>query len=68
MHFLKHCYNFSQLLADGEIIPVSTNDWNEEYISRRKILEVLPEKSLVIIASADQQMMTDIPFSFQRPQ
>jgi hypothetical protein len=31
-------------------------------------LEVLPEKSLAIIASVDQQMMTDIPFSFQRPQ
>jgi Xaa-Pro aminopeptidase len=44
-----------QLLADGEITPAITC---EEYISRRKrLLEVLPEKSLAIIASADQQMM-----------
>ena len=55
----------SQLLADGEITPGITN---EEYISRRKkLLEVLPEKSLAIIASADQQMMTDVvPYPFRQ--
>lgn len=65
MCFLKHCYYMSQLLADGEITPGITN---EEYISRRKkLLEVLPEKSLAIIASADQQMMTDVvPYPFRQ--
>uniref|UniRef100_A0A804LQI6 Aminopeptidase P N-terminal domain-containing protein n=1 Tax=Zea mays TaxID=4577 RepID=A0A804LQI6_MAIZE len=54
-----------ELLADGEITPGITN---EEYISRRKkLLEVLPEKSLAIIASADQQMMTDVvPYPFRQ--
>ncbi|GJM95429.1 hypothetical protein PR202_ga12164 [Eleusine coracana subsp. coracana] len=55
----------SQLLADGEITPGIAS---EEYISRRKrLLEVLPEKSLAIIASADQQMMTDVvPYPFRQ--
>ncbi|KAJ1265867.1 hypothetical protein BS78_08G106300 [Paspalum vaginatum] len=54
-----------QLLADGEITPGIAS---EEYISRRKkLLEVLPEKSLAIIASADQQMMTDVvPYPFRQ--
>jgi Xaa-Pro aminopeptidase len=39
----------NQLLADEEITPGITS---EEYVSRRKmLLEVLPEKSLAIIAS-----------------
>ena len=55
----------NQLLADEEITPGITS---EEYISRRKrLLDVLPEKSLAIIASADQQMMTDVvPYSFRQ--
>lgn len=55
----------NQLLAEGEITPGITSD---EYISRRKkLLEVLPEKSLAIIASAEQQMMTDVvPYSFRQ--
>ncbi|XP_051190054.2 intermediate cleaving peptidase 55, mitochondrial [Lolium perenne] len=54
-----------ELLADEEITPGITS---EEYISRRKrLLDVLPEKSLAIIASADQQMMTDVvPYSFRQ--
>ena len=62
---LKHFVTMSQLLADGEITPGITN---EEYISRRKkLLEVLPEKSLAIIASAEQQMMTDVvPYPFRQ--
>ncbi|CAN6361328.1 unnamed protein product [Urochloa humidicola] len=54
-----------ELLADGEITPGISK---EEYISRRKkLLEVLPEKSLAIIASADQQMMTDVvPYPFRQ--
>jgi Xaa-Pro aminopeptidase len=55
----------SQLLDDGEITPGITSG---EYISRRKgLLEILPEKSLAIIASADQQMMTDVvPYPFRQ--
>uniref|UniRef100_A0A0E0MNM3 Aminopeptidase P N-terminal domain-containing protein n=1 Tax=Oryza punctata TaxID=4537 RepID=A0A0E0MNM3_ORYPU len=54
-----------ELLAEGEITPGITSD---EYISRRKkLLEVLPEKSLAIIASAEQQMMTDVvPYPFRQ--
>ncbi|XP_062204464.1 intermediate cleaving peptidase 55, mitochondrial isoform X1 [Phragmites australis] len=54
-----------KLLADGEITPGIPS---EEYISRRtRLLEVLPEKSLAIIASADQQMMTDVvPYPFRQ--
>lgn len=55
----------NQLLADEEITPGITS---EEYISRRKkLVDALPEKSLAIIASADQQMMTDVvPYSFRQ--
>uniref|UniRef100_A0ACD5YLX4 Uncharacterized protein n=1 Tax=Avena sativa TaxID=4498 RepID=A0ACD5YLX4_AVESA len=54
-----------ELLADEEITPGIAS---EEYLSRRKrLLDVLPEKSLAIIASADQQMMTDVvPYSFRQ--
>ncbi|XP_020193629.2 intermediate cleaving peptidase 55, mitochondrial [Aegilops tauschii subsp. strangulata] len=54
-----------ELLADEEITPGITS---EEYISRRKkLVDALPEKSLAIIASADQQMMTDVvPYSFRQ--
>ncbi|XP_017700355.2 intermediate cleaving peptidase 55, mitochondrial isoform X2 [Phoenix dactylifera] len=54
-----------QLLAEGEITPGITCD---EYISRRKrLLELLPEKSLAIIASAPVKMMTDVvPYPFRQ--
>ncbi|XP_039127335.1 intermediate cleaving peptidase 55, mitochondrial [Dioscorea cayenensis subsp. rotundata] len=53
------------LLAEGEITPGITSD---EYISRRKrLLELLPEKSLAIIASAPVKMMTDVvPYPFRQ--
>lgn len=55
----------SQLLEEGEITPGITSD---EYISRRKrLLEILPEKSLTIIASAPVKMMTDVvPYTFRQ--
>ncbi|XVF41749.1 hypothetical protein PTKIN_Ptkin01aG0305200 [Pterospermum kingtungense] len=54
-----------QLMKEGEITPGITT---EEYISRRKrLLELLPEKSLVIIASAPVKMMTDVvPYTFRQ--
>ncbi|XXG53917.1 hypothetical protein AAC387_Pa03g1928 [Persea americana] len=54
-----------QLLEEGEITPGITSD---EYISRRKrLLEILPEKSLTIIASAPVKMMTDVvPYTFRQ--
>ncbi|XP_038714642.1 intermediate cleaving peptidase 55, mitochondrial isoform X2 [Tripterygium wilfordii] len=54
-----------QLLKDGEITPSITS---EEYISRRKrLLELLPEKSLAIIAAAPQKMMTDVvPYTYRQ--
>ncbi|XP_061945398.1 intermediate cleaving peptidase 55, mitochondrial [Populus nigra] len=54
-----------QLLKEGEITPGITT---EEYISRRKrLLEVLPEKSLAIIAAAPIKMMTDVvPYTFRQ--
>ncbi|KAK1277035.1 hypothetical protein QJS04_geneDACA015875 [Acorus gramineus] len=54
-----------QLLEDGEITPGITK---EEYISRReRLLELLPEKSLAIIASAPVKMMTDVvPYTFRQ--
>ncbi|XP_072976413.1 intermediate cleaving peptidase 55, mitochondrial [Typha angustifolia] len=54
-----------QLLAEGEITSGMKSD---EYISRRKrLLELLPEKSLAIIASAPVKMMTDVvPYSFRQ--
>ncbi|KAJ7973251.1 Metallopeptidase M24 family protein [Quillaja saponaria] len=54
-----------QLLKDGDITPgINT----EEYISRRKkLLELLPEKSLAIIAAAPVKMMTDVvPYTFRQ--
>ncbi|XP_047155531.1 intermediate cleaving peptidase 55, mitochondrial-like isoform X2 [Vigna umbellata] len=54
-----------QLLKDGELTPgIST----EEYILRRKkLLELLPEKSLAIIAAAPVKMMTDVvPYTFRQ--
>ncbi|KAI4301689.1 hypothetical protein L6164_034941 [Bauhinia variegata] len=54
-----------QLLKDGEITPGITT---EEYILRRKkLLELLPENSLAIIASAPIKMMTDVvPYTFRQ--
>ncbi|KAJ0980570.1 hypothetical protein J5N97_008825 [Dioscorea zingiberensis] len=54
-----------QLLAEWEITPGISCD---EYISRRKrLLELLPEKSLAIIASAPVKMMTDVvPYPFRQ--
>ncbi|KAA8536722.1 hypothetical protein F0562_029200 [Nyssa sinensis] len=54
-----------ELLKEGEITPGITS---EEYISRRKrLLELLPEKSLAIIAAAPVKMMTDVvPYTFRQ--
>ncbi|CAK8572540.1 unnamed protein product [Lathyrus sativus] len=54
-----------QLLNDGEITPGISS---EEYILRRKkMLELLPEKSLAIIAAAPVKMMTDVvPYTFRQ--
>ncbi|CAA2972654.1 intermediate cleaving peptidase 55, mitochondrial [Olea europaea var. sylvestris] len=54
-----------QLLKEGEITPGITS---EEYVSRRnKLLELLPDKSLAIIASAPVKMMTDVvPYTFRQ--
>ncbi|GLT88435.1 hypothetical protein SLE2022_064620 [Rubroshorea leprosula] len=54
-----------QLMKEGEITPgIST----EEYISRRKsLLELLPEKSLAVLAAAPVKMMTDVvPYTFRQ--
>lgn len=64
---LRHFYFMftSQLMKEGEITPgIAT----EEYISRRKrLLELLPEKSLAIIAAAPVKMMTDVvPYTFRQ--
>ncbi|MBA0783326.1 hypothetical protein Gotri_001056, partial [Gossypium trilobum] len=55
----------SQLMKEGEITPgIAT----KEYISRRKrLLELLPENSLAIIAAAPVKMMTDVvPYTFRQ--
>ncbi|XP_021283513.1 probable Xaa-Pro aminopeptidase 3 isoform X6 [Herrania umbratica] len=54
-----------QLMNEGEITPGITS---EEYISRRKrLLELLPEKSFAIIAAAPIKMMTDVvPYTFRQ--
>ncbi|GAV57065.1 Peptidase_M24 domain-containing protein/AMP_N domain-containing protein, partial [Cephalotus follicularis] len=54
-----------QLMREGEITPGISS---EEYISRRKrLLEILPEKSLAIIAAAPVKMMTDVvPYTFRQ--
>ncbi|KAF2307328.1 hypothetical protein GH714_026383 [Hevea brasiliensis] len=53
-----------QLLKDGQITPGISS---EEYISRRKrLLELLPEKSLAIIAAAPIKMMTSVvPYTYR---
>lgn len=53
------------LMKEGEITPGISTD---EYISRRKkLLELLPENSLAIIASAPTKMMTDVvPYPFRQ--
>lgn len=52
------------LLKEGEITPGISS---EEYISRRKrILDLLPDKSLAIIAAAPVKMMTDVVPYFYR--
>ncbi|KAG6517406.1 hypothetical protein ZIOFF_020792 [Zingiber officinale] len=54
-----------ELLGEDEITPGIATD---EYISRRKkLVELLPEKSLAIIASAPVKMMTDVvPYPFRQ--
>ena len=54
-----------QLLKDGEITPGIMAD---EYIMRRKrLLELLPENSLAIVAAAPVKMMTDVvPYTFRQ--
>lgn len=54
-----------QLLKEGEITPGITS---EEYISRRKrLLELLPEKSLAVIAAAPIKMMTSVvPYTYRQ--
>lgn len=54
-----------ELLKEGEITPGITCD---EYISRRKkLLELLPEKSIAIIAAAPVKMMTDVvPYPYRQ--
>lgn len=54
-----------QLMKEGEITPGITA---EEYIGRReRLLELLPEHSLAIIASAPVKMMTDVvPYTFRQ--
>ncbi|KAL1339629.1 hypothetical protein AAHE18_U052300 [Arachis hypogaea] len=54
-----------KLLKDGEITPGISSD---EYIERRKkLLDLLPEKSLAIIAAAPVKMMTDVvPYTFRQ--
>ncbi|KAJ4822411.1 hypothetical protein Tsubulata_023540, partial [Turnera subulata] len=54
-----------ELLKEGEITPGITS---EEYIARRnRLLELLPDKSLAIIAAAPVKMMTDVvPYTFRQ--
>jgi len=54
-----------QLLKEGELTPGISSD---EYISRRKkLLDLLPENSLAIIAAAPVKMMTDVvPYTFRQ--
>ncbi|XP_052192757.1 intermediate cleaving peptidase 55, mitochondrial isoform X2 [Diospyros lotus] len=54
-----------ELLKEGEITPGITS---EEYLLRRKrLLELLPEKSFAIIAAAPVKMMTDVvPYMFRQ--
>lgn len=54
-----------QLLKEGEVTPGISS---EEYVARRKkLLELLPEKSLAILAAAPVKMMTDVvPYTFRQ--
>ncbi|XP_057963024.1 intermediate cleaving peptidase 55, mitochondrial [Malania oleifera] len=54
-----------ELLKEDEIMPGITS---AEYSSRRKrLLELLPEKSLAIIAAAPVKMMTDVvPYTYRQ--
>ncbi|XP_019104531.2 intermediate cleaving peptidase 55, mitochondrial [Beta vulgaris subsp. vulgaris] len=54
-----------ELLKEGEMTPGLTCD---EYISRRKrLLELLPEKSIAIIAASPVKMMTDVvPYPYRQ--
>ncbi|XP_021772443.1 probable Xaa-Pro aminopeptidase 3 [Chenopodium quinoa] len=54
-----------ELLKEGEMTPSISCD---EYISRRKkLLELLPEKSIAIIAAAPVKMMTDVvPYPYRQ--
>lgn len=53
------------MLKEGDITSGITSN---EYISRReRLIELLPEKSLAIIASAPVKMMTDVvPYPFRQ--
>ncbi|RRT57684.1 hypothetical protein B296_00032244 [Ensete ventricosum] len=55
----------TELVGEDEITPGIATD---EYISRRKrLLELLPENSLAIIASAPVKMMTDVvPYPYRQ--
>lgn len=59
------CLLTFQLLKEGEMTPGITT---EEYISRRnRLLDLLPENSLAIIAAAPVKMMTDVvPYTFRQ--
>ena len=59
------CLFSIQLLKEGEMTPGITT---EEYISRRnRLLDLLPENSLAIIAAAPVKMMTDVvPYTFRQ--
>lgn len=52
-------------MREGEITPGISS---EEYISRRnKLLELLPQNSLAIVASAPVKMMNDVvPYTFRQ--
>lgn len=54
-----------QLMKEGEITPGISS---EEYIWRRKrLLQLLPENSLAIVASAPVKMMNDVvPYTFRQ--
>ncbi|XP_073045470.1 intermediate cleaving peptidase 55, mitochondrial isoform X3 [Primulina eburnea] len=54
-----------QIMKEGEITPGISS---EEYISRRKkLLELLPQNSLAIVASAPVKMMNDVvPYTFRQ--
>lgn len=65
LHLLECFFLWFQLLKEGEITPGITS---EEYVSRRKkLLELLPEKSLAIVAAAQVNMMNEVvPYNFRQ--